>query len=515
MTTLFNEDLYNQDTGLLKEPSSEPSGVGLSSPEPQKPLNMQQAESPGAIGHVQRALYGYSSKDVQANRQQQIDREEKRRELATTISAIENGVQLVQGLEGAERENAVNVYGEQLERVYPGMRDTFKAIAAQPSLLTSFEKYMPHLPEPIRQLMNLNPIAALKFFGTAEGVKTLKDAADKPLLKTADMKLRTLVGGWQQVVPPEMKELAKDGLTSSDIMAVQGSLPEPLRFTPDELDVIKRNDKMVFLGSGVMTGEGENQVMVSRAKRKDEAGKAPAHLDVDGKRYLFDPEKKLPGQRLATDPRYSLAGSAKSPADAGKEFGDAFNREAKLRDDYRADTKSFASRRPLFDSATDYMANRLNSDGTAKDRTSAGDAALAFAYAKMRDPNDRLAISETRDLVKLGNLPERFTAAVAAVVERGETLPDRVAKDMYTELKRAFGEQNKQQLKIEGNYERLAKEAKGKSENVVIRYAIPNLGGGAKTKVGEVVSRGGKQWKVLGHDKDGEPLVEEVRGRSP
>lgn len=385
-------------------------------------------------------------------------------ELKGTVTALEHGISMRQGMSGDDAAAFDEAYGNKLEDIQPGMKQTFLALTKKPDLLTQFQAYAPYLPEPVQAMMKGQPKEFLKFAGTAEGMKVMMDAKDRFDMRTATKKVQTAMMGMQQFVPPEeLKKIMADGvITASDVIAIQKYVPDAAKLSDIELGAIQRNDKVFWQGLGVLHGQSEQDVLKRRADTGDK-GKQPPTVHVDGKVYQFDPEQKLSSPRLGTDSRYALLGSGKDAEDQGK----VFEREFKLSDDYRQDTKKFAERRPLFDSTTDYMANR------ATEKTSAGDAALAFAYAKMRDPNDRLAVSETRDLVKLGNIFERLGVNISGVLDKGETLPDRVAEQMYKEIRRNFTEQNSQQLKTEAAFAKKTKDYGGNPERVVRSYAIP------------------------------------------
>jgi hypothetical protein len=382
-------------------------------------------------------------------------------ELQSFTNALEEGVKLTDGLEGPERDTFVKSYKERLNALEGGLGDTYEAATKRPEMLTKFREVLPHLPEHLRKMAEANPKGFLKFAGTAEGVKVMTQADDQRILSGATKKVQTTMMGLQQLIKPEkLAEFNKDGvLTASEIREMQADLPEPLRLSEPEMQAIGRNDESFWTSMGVLSGKGEQDLMKKRAGKVGEAPKTRTVRRGDKEITQSFKDGKWVDEE---------SGQAFKPSEGDTvSESDIVGREFKLSDDYRADTKKFAERRPLFDSATDYMANRPES------KTSSGDAALMFAYAKMRDPNDRLAVSETRDLVKLGNIFERFGVSVTGVLEKGETLPDRVAKDMYAEIRRAFTEQNRQQAKIEADYRRKTTDYKGNPDRVVRPLAIP------------------------------------------
>lgn len=479
---------FGNEGDLTTQPSS---GIGVASPQAEGPdplrmavdgMNAQPgigvapptapaAEDPSMMQQIGRALYNYSAGTEGRPSFQQVQEERAQKnkrvaleELKGTVTALEHGVTMRQGMSGDDAVAFDEAYGNKLEAIQPGMKQTFLALTKKPDLLTQFKDYAQYLPEPTQMQMKSDPKGFLHFAGTAEGTKVLMDAKDRFDMRGASKKVQTAMMGYQQLVPKEVAEgIAKDGqITASEVLSMQQYLPKAAQLTETEIGAIQRNDKVFWQGLGVIHGQAEQDVLKRRAEAGDKT-KQPPTQKIDGKVYQFDPQNKLTSPRLATDSRYALLGSGTDAEDKGK----IFEREFKLSDDYRQDTKKFAERRPLFDSATDYMANRKD------EKTSAGDAALMFAYAKMRDPNDRLAVSETRDLVKLGNIFERFGASVSGVLEKGETLPDRVATEMYKEIRRNFTEQNRQQAKVEADFTKKTKDYGGEPSRVVRPYALP------------------------------------------
>lgn len=480
---LFEDDLGpgilgdNPESALVA--SVPASGIGMApavSPPRQTMRDQARAEvdAMGPVGKIGTALSEFSAgvagRPSPLNARVEAKRKEKQlqlEELKGTVTALEHGVTMRQGMSGDDAAAFDEAYGNKLEAIQPGLKQTFLALTKRPDLLTQYKDYAPYLPEPTQMQMKSDPKGFLHFAGTAEGTKVLTDAKDRYDMRGASKKVQTAMMGYQQLVPKEVADgIAKDGvITASEVLSMQKYLPDAVKLNDTEIGAIQRNDKVFWQGLGVLHGDKEQEVLAARAKKPE--GGPPSTKDIDGKVYQFDPENKVKGTRLTTDPRYVALGATKGPREEAAANKEIFDREFRLSDDYRADTKKFAERRPLFDSATDYMANR------PQEKTSAGDAALMFAYAKMRDPNDRLAVSETRDLVKLGNIFERIGANVSGVLDKGETLPDRVAAEMYKEIRRSFSEQNKQQAKVEADFTRKTKDYGGEPSRVVRPYAIP------------------------------------------
>lgn len=529
---LFEEDLgpdlmgTNPESALLA--SVPAAGIGMEAPKPTKLRDSVRSEfdalSPmrkvgAALSEFGAGITGKASPLATRVEEKRKEKLLQFQELKQITDALEHGVSMRTGMDESNAAQFDAAYGDRLEQIQPGMKQTYMALTKRPDLLSSFKEYAQHLPEPLRVMMKSQPKEFLKFAGTAEGMKVLVEAKDKTDLKGATLKVQTAMLGLDQFVPPEkLKAIKADNVvTASEILDIQQYLPKEAKLSDTQIEAIKRNDRVFWEGLGVLHGPKEQELLADRAKKAGKPLDEPKTQTVEGNVYQWDPENQAVGKRLPTDSRYKLLGPVKAPGSPGGIDPKIVETELKLSDDWRQDTRKFAERKPLFESATDYMANR----GATK--TSAGDAALAYAYAKARDPNDRLAVSETKDLAKLGNMFERIGVNIVAVLDKGETLPDRVAKEMYDEIRRVFTEQNKAQGKLEKQYEGKIKAYGGDPNRVLgerlsipdeqLRRGVgPNEGGGKiKVAVGTQITRGGKKWKVVGHDKDGEPLVEEVR----
>lgn len=419
----------------------------------------------GMLGDVGRGLQGKPLRIdamVEEKRKEKLLRME---ELKGSVSSLEHGIKLAEGLDGDKRKEFVESYAGRLDEIQPGLGGTYRALAEKPGLLTQFQQYMPYLSQPMQTMLKTNPQGFLKFAGTAEGMKALEGAHERSLIEGptgAAKKMTTIIGGLQQLAPPEMVEkFNKDGRISvkeirelNELLKAQKS---PAALTDEQMAAAEKAGDAFWTPLGVLSSKREGDVLEGVAKKDNKAQSELGKLKADLNAGLITPE--LYKAKVAKLTHIAPSG--------GKDDRRVIDVELKVSDDYRQDARKFAERRPLFDSATDYMANR------AKEKTSAGDAALLFAYAKMRDPNDRLAVAETRDLVKLGNIFERFGVSVQGIIEKGETLPDRVARDMYKEIRRSFTEQNRQQLRLESDTERKVKDYGGNPERVVRRFAIP------------------------------------------
>lgn len=475
-TTLYDDPFLsspNSEGSIFSAPSSTggAGGIGLAPTTPpideRKAAIAQMSTGQKILSAIGEFGAGVTGRPSPLNQQIEAKRKSKQMELEETrgfLADLKNLTDLTRDMPDEAKKQLIGNVALKWESIRPGYGHAVKAIGERPTLLANFDKYMPHLPEPVQELARRSPRDFLKFVGTSEGMKVLNQAADQPVLRTAGRKRDTVVMGWQKLVSPEKaKQFMEDGvLTDAELMQAQAELPEALRFTQEEQEAIKRSP-MFWVGTGVLHGDKAQEVLADRAKKagkedgpQSDIGKLKADLNAG---RITQKEYDAKVAKLTHIP----AGRDGEPNEA-----DIVAREFKIGDDYARDTKKFAERRPLFDSVTSYMAQRVKGE-----KTSAGDAALLFAYAKMRDPNDRLAVAETRDLVKLGNIFERFGVSVAGILDKGETLPDRVAKDMYAEIRRTFTELNRQQARVEEEYIKKTKDYKGNPDRVVRRLSIP------------------------------------------
>ena len=363
---------------------------------------------------------------------------------------------------GGERAKYIELQSKVLDSFSPGSGALLRSLADDEGYGKLVLKNAEKSPT-LRAALEMGGLRkARELMTSVEGAKLIRgeiEGAELPAIRT---RLQTLGMAAQELMSLERyKQMQDDGLISPNEVA---ELNDAAKTHPkykaavlsdEQLALAARNEDATYGMAGFATSKTAQESLKERGKNKAESDLGKLKSDLKAGRI--------------TQAEYNAKYKKLTHVTSGDEPSqkDIVTVELKLSDDYRADTKKFAERRPMFDSATDYMANRTEK------KTSAGDAALMFAYAKMRDPNDRLAVSETRDLVKLGNIFERIGVSVTGVLEKGETLPDRVATDMYAEIRRAFTEQNRQQAKVEADYRNKTTAYKGNADRVVRPYAIP------------------------------------------
>jgi hypothetical protein len=167
----------------------------------------------------------------------------------------------------------------------------------------------------------------------------------------------------------------------------------------------------------------------------------------------------------------NLAGENRRGSQQNLQEQRVFTRERELSQDYNNLSKPFRNVLPAFQSSAQYLA------GGKYD--SSGDRALAFSYAKMLDPSDRVGVNDIRDINKLGNVPERIQQAIVSLAE-GKELPDRIRQEMFQVMRGRFNALNEQQRQIEDEYETRARGYMLNPSNVVIRHSNRGSGAGAR-----------------------------------
>jgi len=436
--------------------------------------------------------------------QQQQAKVQKLQEFKISTDALEDGVKMARTLQGDARKSFIENYAKQLESVRPGLGDTYRSLSKQPDISEWVMQNAKEFPE-LEMAFKLDHSGkgVMDVVKSAEFQKRAVSVHDGKKLELILQKGQSFKTNWKQIVPPEMAAaFNKDGqLTASELMEgnewIKTNKPDMkgLVISDEEMQVIRRNEDAFYGALGIIGPKGEADLMKERAKDKAESDIGKIRADEKAGRIT----------KAEADARI-----AKLNKESGG-FTDLANRntELKLADDYARDTKGFKEIKVQFSTVTDYV-SKVTAD--EKKSTSSGDRSLMFAYAKMNDPNDRVAVRDLQDIEKLSGVPNRVVQA-AKNLAIGKELPPQIRIEMYQEIKRKFNEMNAQQHSTEKEYRSRAKRYELDERNIVQPYAVNmrDESGGGKPKVGETVSRGGKTWKVVGFDKDGEPLVDEVK----
>lgn len=498
---LFDDDvLFSENpaagTSLVSAPSS---GIGLEQPpapvvDAQGVRGMNPAERKmdarsefisqmstprkilAAFGEVGAALQGRSSP---LDRQIQLERQKKAsqlQEFRTHVGALNDGIKMAGKLRGEARTQFIENYAQQLDSVRPGMGDTYRSMASQPDVADYIMQNYKDFPE-IMASLQVDPSgeSAMKIVATSDFQKRARALTDNKMLPTVIKKINSFKMGWQQLVPPAMlQRFNEDGtITASELREanewVKANKPEfkAIALTDEDWQLIDRNQESVYGSTGIVGPKDEQELLKKRAEK---AGQAPKTRTI--RQGGLEIQQEWDGKQWVEVGR----GAKFKPGASDATLINDRNTELKLADDYARDSKGFEGVKSAFTSATDYVAG--------KKYTSSGDRALAFAFIKMNDPNDRVARGDLTDIEKLGGIPERIIQGVKSLAA-GQELPPRVRNEMYTEIKRRFRDMNEEQRRREKDYTRRAESYRLNVGNVVRPLAVelpdsPTPGGDQK-----------------------------------
>lgn len=426
-----------------------------------------------ALGEFGAGLQGRASPLDARIKQQQADRVQKLQEFKVHTEALQDGVKMVQKLRGEARTGFIEQYAAQLDEVRPGLGTAYRELAKQPDMASVLSKYGDKSPT-AKSLLEADPTGAafLKVLASRDGLKTINAEIDSSVMPTLLKKGQTFKMGWQQLVPPEMAErFNKDGqITASELMeandwlkANKPDVAKALAFSDEDIQIIGRNSDAFYGALGIASPKTE-QTAIAEKLKTDARDKAPTTRTIKkGDQEITEEWIDGAWKQVATAPR-KVAGEGGD----GKVDTVTRNTELKLADDYARDTKGFKEAKTQFSAVTDYMAN-ITKDKKAA--TSAGDKSLVFAYAKMNDPGDKVAVKDIQDIQKLGNVPERIVQSVVSLA-KGNMLPDRIRAEMMDEITRKFKEMNTQQHATEKEYTDRAGRYKIDPRNVVQSHAV-------------------------------------------
>lgn len=325
MTTLYDEfGARGYESSILEEPSSRP-GIGLSPEQAPAPVEtrvpkqttlgvreeMLAQMSPserffGMLGDVGRGLQGKPGRLDSLVEEKRKEKLLRMQELQGSVSALEHGVKMVEGLQGERRTAFVDNYAARLDDFQPGLGTTYRALSDRPHLLTEFQAYAPYMSEPMRVMMKANPKGFLKFATeTAEGVRALESARERSLLEGttgAASKVLTIMGGLQQLAPPEMVEkFTKDKrFTVAELRELNEWLTaqkSPAALSAEQLRAAEKAGDEFWTPFGILSPRREAAVM--EASAKDTKGMKPGTLTdipLGGKNFAkaaYDPDGTL------------------------------------------------------------------------------------------------------------------------------------------------------------------------------------------------------------------------------
>lgn len=273
--------------GVAPAPSSAPAAAAPASLPTITPQDLIRARiaqmSPGqkvlsALGEFGNAVLGRPSPLRKQAELQMQDRLTKQKELASSVSALQGGLKLLDGMQpGEERSKFVDSYAAQLDGTTPGLGDTFKAMSKRPDLAALLQHYTSDLPPAMRIMAATNPQGFVKYIGTPDGQKALQGAMDQRALHAITRKGQIIYANWQQLVPQAMVDkFNKDGrITASEFLQandiIRQTHPE-LALNDPELAVITRNPNAFFTPLGIVTPKNEQSVLEAAAKKANAPG---------------------------------------------------------------------------------------------------------------------------------------------------------------------------------------------------------------------------------------------------
>jgi hypothetical protein len=134
--------------------------------------------------------------------------------------------------------------------------------------------------------------------------------------------------------------------------------------------------------------------------------------------------------------------------------------EAKLRDDYRQESKNYLTIRDAFGKV----------QGAAQSQTGPGDISLIFAYMKILDPGSTVREGEFATAQNAGSIPQRVQAMYNKAIN-GERLDPTIRNQFVEEAEKIYRQTEANQDKIRKTYGAIASRSNLDPENVVVDYS--------------------------------------------
>jgi len=138
--------------------------------------------------------------------------------------------------------------------------------------------------------------------------------------------------------------------------------------------------------------------------------------------------------------------------------------EAKLRDDYRAESKTYIAIRDAY--------NKIK--GAAQSASAAGDIGLVYGFMRMQDPGSTVREGEFATAQNAGGIPERVRVMYNNAV-RGERLDPKVRADFVTQAEKIHSQTYADYLKTKDMYTGIAQRGGMDPRNVVVDYSTANV----------------------------------------
>lgn len=178
-------------------------------------------------------------------------------------------------------------------------------------------------------------------------------------------------------------------------------------------------------------------------------------------RIATDPNATPEDQKRADDAlsKFQAQGRANAPQmilSADQRVGN----EAKLRDDYRQESKNYLTIRDAYGKI----------QGAAQSQTGPGDISLIYGYMKILDPGSTVREGEFATAQNAGSIPQRVQAMYNKAIN-GERLDPTIRNQFVEEAAKIYRQTEANQDKIRNTYGGIATRSNLDPQNVVVDYS--------------------------------------------
>jgi hypothetical protein len=249
--------------------------------------------------------------------------------------------------------------------------------------------------------------------------------------------------------------------------------------------------------------ERAKSVMLTAQQRAAEERQAQPNAVGDFIRIATDPKSSREDQEradkaLAMFATQAKAGSPTTIIGPHQKVGD----EAKLRDDFRQESKNYTVLRDAF----------TKIKGASESQTGPGDISLVYGYMRMLDPGSTVREGEFATAQNAGSIPQRITAMYNKALN-GERLDPAIRSQFVSEANKIYSQSLEDHKKIRDRYRDITTRSGLDPENVVIDYSPAPVPGtpAPKQQTGGAPSAGGVPNPIM---KPGEVLVKAPDGKT-
>ena len=422
------------------------------------------------MGEVGAALTGRASpldKNIEQNRQKKIvQMQEVKLFAGLTKDVLDNADRLT----GSARTQYINMKADEVEAISPGAGAMLTTFAEDPEYGKLVMKNAEKSPTLKTALETGGLKAARDLMKTEKGAERIRAEIESAAFPAIRQKLTGLgLAAKELLTPEEYKQMMDDGFISpAEAVRINEKAKghakyKALALADEEMSLASKNEEATFGMSGYATSKTAQEVLKERGKL-DARDKAPTTRTVtQGTTEIQQEWKDGKWTEVGRGPKFKPG-----DGDDRRDRRDDRTTELKLADDYARDTKGFKEIKGQFSTATDYV-SKVTAD--PKKSTSAGDRSLMFAYAKMNDPGDKVAVRDLQDIDKLAGVPSRIIQAAKSLAI-GKELPKEIRNEMYQEIRRKFNELNSLQHGTETEYRSRAERYKLDHRNIVQPHSV-------------------------------------------